>query len=284
MEIEAQEGIDRLAAAVAAGIGGVKASDLRVVATEITDGLVLPPGCSWQDLEELLPHPRRPRGCLEMHDLDSVAAYVQRHESDQTIVLVDREAFSVLAIMDHHRPDPENGTQAGGWGEHRAEYCFPRTPEWTAWERADGTWKGQHEFADFIEERALDIHQPNAAEMLELARTMQAKQSVDFKSAIRVESGDVEFSYQQQTEARAGSAGKLVIPERVKLGIRPFRGSAIYEVEARFRYRIKDGGLAMSVQLIRPHVILEDAFEAEVAIFTGKLPDDVPVYRAKART
>jgi uncharacterized protein YfdQ (DUF2303 family) len=52
----------------------------------------------------------------------------------------------------------------------------------------------------------------------------------------------------------------LQIPEKITLVVAPFMKGAAYKVEARFRYRIAQGGLTMWYTLIRPHVFVDDAF------------------------
>ena len=95
--------------------------------------------------------------------------------------------------------------------------------------------------------------------MLEIALTLEAKKKVNFVSGLRLTNGSNEFTYEEQVDGSAAK-GKLKIPEKISLGIPVFLNGDPYKVEANFRYRIGDGGkLQMWYELVRPHVIIDDA-------------------------
>jgi len=62
-----------------------------------------------------------------------------------------------------------------------------------------------------------------------------------------------------------GIKGNIEIPETMKLGIQIYEGGSAYELEARFRYRIREGKVAMWYDLVRPHkaqrAAVNDVFE-----------------------
>ena len=64
----------------------------------------------------------------------------------------------------------------------------------------------------------------------------------------------------------AGASGQLAIPQLIKLGIKPFIGGAAYKLEARFRYRITAAKLLMRYELVKPHLIIQDAVNDMVQI------------------
>ena len=114
---------------------------------------------------------------------------------------------------------------------------------------------------DVIEANAIDIVQPAAAEMIQIALTLQAKTKVDFASGIRLDNGQVQLTYQEKIEGSAGTKGELKIPEKFTLALRIFQGGDKYQVEAYLRYRIKEGKATFFYQIIRPERLIEDAFE-----------------------
>ena len=112
--------------------------------------------------------------------------------------------------------------------------------------------------AQFLEENRLDIRSPDAAAVIEIAHTFEATQGVNFKSAIRQQSGDRTLGYDVTTGAKAGQKGDLSIPEKLGLSIPVFTDDGTeYPMEAFFRYSIEGGSLALRYELIRPHKVLE---------------------------
>src|SRR5258708_5154062 len=99
-------------------------------------------------------------------------------------------------------------------------------------------------FAQFIEENQIDIRTPPGAKILEVARGLQARRSVHFVSAVRLQTGDQEFTFNETTEGTVGK-GKAQVPEEFKLGIPVFFGGVSYEVVARLRYRLDEGKLQL---------------------------------------
>ena len=129
----------------------------------------------------------------------------------------------------------------------------------------------QEQFAHFIEQNLVDIVEPVSAEMLEISRSLIAKKSASFSSAIRLSDGSHQFSYDEDIKGSTKS-GNLAVPETFKIGIPVFLNGTGYAIEARLRYRIKEQSLEMWYELIRPHDVFEDAFNAihaEISKETG---------------
>ena len=95
--------------------------------------------------------------------------------------------------------------------------------------------------------------------MLEISRTLEAKKKVNFASAIRLDNGQNQFTYEEEISGTA-QKGQLQIPEEFTIGIPVLEGGASYAVDARLRYRIAEGGkLTMWFELIRAHKVVENA-------------------------
>lgn len=225
------------------------------------------------DLERFALDPRRPRGRFEFHTTASLVQYVQRHRLDgaelggpgMPEVYADIDRVRIVAVLNVHE-----GETDAGWHDWIAAVTLRSTPEWKAWAKHDGELLDQVEFAEHLEDRLDDIVDPPAAELLEVARTFEAKRDVAFRSAIVVESGARQFTYNEQIEARAGAEGKVTVPSRFGLGLAPFEGSEAFRLEARLRYRITGGRLAIGYQLVRPDLVLRAAFlDAVLAVETG---------------
>src|SRR5690606_22175624 len=175
-----------------------------------------------QSLEEHLPAPLRIREQVYITEATSFIDYWQRFASDSSVIFADL----------NQRPK---------WCEHGATLICDHSTEWRTWSASNAKSMEQSSFAEFIEANAIDIVQPAAAEMIQIALTLQAKTKVDFASGIRLDNGQVQLTYQEKIEGSAGPKGELKIPEKFTLALRIFQGGDKYQVEAYLRYRIKEG-------------------------------------------
>jgi uncharacterized protein YfdQ (DUF2303 family) len=206
--------------------------------------------------------PIRKTGVVALSEPTSFAHYVKAHAVETcTHLYADRDAGRIVAVLNDHPIDPGADDVEGGWGDHRAVLTLRQTPAWKAWLGASGRMVDQLAFAEFLEDRALDVITPDHAVLLEVVTSIEGTKGVAYKSGTRLESGEVKFRYEETITAKAGQAGELTIPTRIELGISPYEGMDPYKVTARFRYRIDgSGGLQLGVVLDRPEDVLRSAF------------------------
>lgn len=233
------------------------------------DYALVPDGTSLKDLEAFQEAPRRARANAALQDEASFNAYVELFRvTESSRIFADPQNFRLVFIADYHTP------KEPAFGEHRATFTMPKAREWATWRASSGKRMGHVEFAQFIEENQIDIRVPAGAKVLEVARGLSAKRTVQFQSAARLSNGDVDFSYSEETAGTVGK-GKAAVPEEFKLGIPVFFGGAAYEVVAKLRYRLDEGKLALWYDLHRPEYIEKDAFDQvirSVAKQTGITP------------
>lgn len=216
---------------------------------------VVPESARVEDLEHLLPAPTRVSGNVTAKSVDTFCVYTNRYKTENTAIFGDHQGFILIGIIDYHP------VAAAAWASHRLTYEAPRSIEWETWTGSNKKTMAQADFAQFIEDNVVDIRSPAGAAVLEVARGLQAKKSVQFASAIRLSDGAQEFTYSETIDGTT-SKGKVRIPEEFSLGIPVFFGGPAYEVRARLRYRIKDGALSLWYDLYRPEHIEKDAFGA----------------------
>lgn len=215
--------------------------------------VVVPDGFQVENLSHMLNQPTRLRGKATLSDEGSFIGYVNLHKTDATDLYYSVNPPSFKAVFNSNRPGQP------GWCDFSAVYRCPLSPAWMVWTQNDGKRMDQESFARFIEANLPDIVEPENAQMLEIALTLEAKKKVNFVSGLRLTNGSNEFTYEEQVDGSAAK-GKLKIPEKISLGIPVFLNGDPYKVEANFRYRIGDGGkLQMWYELVRPHVIIDDA-------------------------
>lgn len=205
------------------------------------------------DLEPHALSPWRPKGTAYPKSVEAFTAYVRRHLIPSTTVWVEPLEGKVIAVLNDH-----GAAQTAEWGDLRAELILPVTPEWAHWTSRDRMFGSQRDFAEHIEDGIDEVRDPAGATLLEIAQTMQATVSAEFRSAARLHDGTIAVQWTEHVDARAGTAGDLVIPQEITLGIAPFYGEQPYEVGARIRYRISGGDLSIGYVLDRPDVVVRD--------------------------
>lgn len=224
--------------------------------------LVVPENYSVESLETYLRTPARKRGTRTLNDTKSFIAYVL----DQAGALAEDTPDPVKLYGSTNPPrflavfnDHADHKGAAGWQDHSALYTCPLSVEWKTWTQMNKQPRTQEQFAQFIEDNAPDCTVPDAATMIEIARTLEAKKKVNFASGIRLSNGESELTYEESIEGTAGK-GKFKLPETFTIGISVLEGGPRYALTARLRYRIADAGkLTVWFDLDRPHKVLEDA-------------------------
>lgn len=228
---------------------------------------IIPEGHIIERLDDCLPAPTRKRGDTKVQDQAGFLAVFKRHQTETgTVIYADRHAAVFRAVFNDHTAD------GAGWRDHTATYACPKSNEWQIWTKNDGVKMSQEQFARFIEQNLVDIYEPAAAHMLEISRELVAKKSANFSSSIRLSNGSHQFHYDEDIKGSTKS-GNLEVPETFVIGLPVFLNGDAYKIEARLRYRIKEQQLEMWYELVRPHDIYEDAFNAvhkAIAEATGR--------------
>lgn len=235
-----------------------------------------------RDLEEFDAHPRRAQADRIVYDAASFATYLHRHEGAATEVYADVQDARVVGILDSHEAIMDTVLGAPGWQSHRITLQLTKSPSWLAWEKHDGEFLPQAEFAEFAELQAADVRDPSPADLLELAQQMEITKGVAFEGGQRLADGQTRLTYKETIEARAGQRGELEIPSTLRLALKPYIGGPTYAVVARFRYRLRGQQLVLGYVLERPDVIQDLAFADVVESLREGQPtkDDVPGFEA----
>lgn len=223
--------------------------------------LILKDG-STRSLEQLMARPLRKRATAVFTEPGSFINYVNDHKRERGTLLlgeVNEVTGSFAAIFDYHERATNAETEAdgvAGWGQHRAELKLVSTPEWARWSAGSGKEWGQTEFAEFLEDNAVDVSEPSGADLLEVAQTLQATKSLNFRSGVRLKDGRNQLTYIEDITASAGSAGQMEVPEAFILSLVPFIGCDQTQFRARLRYRINQGKLTFCYRLYQSHAIV----------------------------
>lgn len=229
------------------------------------------------DVARHLPEPARPRGTVTVYDAASFLAALRQRVLDRRppVAYADEGRLTLVGVLDDDHAD------LAGWRQYRVELALRRTPEWTAWREHDESPMGQEAFSYFVEEHAREFRVPAAADMLELASTIEGTKTAQFKAGVRLKDGARQVGWAETIDARAGQTGQLIIPDRFLIAMRPFVGAAPFEVEAWLRFRIADGHLKLSYKLDRPDLIDKAVFD-DVVVEVATALDAPTVVRGPA--
>lgn len=231
--------------------------------------------------EDTLPDPFRPRGTTAVSTVGSFVALTNRLGDHNSIAFAD-PAGKVTAVLNYD----------GGWGDHRVTYAPTASPEWKAWRSRDGQMMPQREFAEHLQDLRHTIIDPAAADIVQIARTFSATRTAQFESGVRLESGDVQFSYVQETRAQSGPKGGTVqVPEEITLLVPVFRDSSgPTTVTVEFRYDASERGLLLGYRIIQREDVEEAAWQdvvdqvrtglvGDIDLLDGPAPESVKALR-----
>lgn len=275
---------------------------------------VLPQGVKVETLKPLIDQwracPERMKGRVQLNELESLAAYVNRHKRDESIIFVDDSdltAPSIEVIFDAHEPEsvrlrpPETEGESppepcAGWQDFRATYAFPMTPAWKAWFQVTEKWMSQAAFAGFLEERIDEVLDPSdpgepakamaeklgftlagAGKLLEVSRGLQLRINQNVVSAQNLSTGEVQVVFEEKHEDTKG--GALKVPGGFAIAVPVFRGGALYRIPVRLRYRTESGRVLWQLLPHRLDQVFENAIEGAAEDLRQKTA--LPVLRGK---
>ena len=227
--------------------------------------LILPPDYHHVDvtakIEAAMPEPHRKSGTVVMADLNSFMQFVvDQATADDCYIYADPDTRTMVAVLNDHGQGHE-GMPA--WRDFRVSYTAALSREFSAWFSNDRKPMEQEAFATFLEDNVADISEPSGETMLQVALTLQAKTEVAFSSHRRLDNGQVQLSYTETIDARAG-AGDIMIPREFSIGLRLFKNGDGYKVRARLKYRLSAQRVKFWYELDRVENAIEDAFKAYV--------------------
>jgi len=204
-------------------------------------------------------NPKRRRGVCTLFEVASFNDFLKRHkQKDESMVFADPRGFQLEAVINGHPAGQDPGR--AGWGDFRARYTCPKSPEWIFWTGADDKPMAQEAFADMIDARMEDLTSgkgyPEPVEVLEMARNLMVRVGGQYQRTLNPTTG--EGTLVQKTEHGAESTK---IPRAFKLALRVFDGGERYGVEARIRFKMADGRPVFTVNLHRRAELERDAFD-----------------------
>lgn len=249
---------------IQAAINAGKALAIQPIEIGGSPILVTPEGYEVNELDHLRESPTAIQQQTEHTTAESFIDYFNEFSEAHSVIFVDDEKHTFNAILDYHDATPR-------WCLHTANFQLKNTPEWDNWRGNNKKSMTQEDFGRFIEENLEEIIKPSGAEMLEIALSIQAKTETKFSKAVRLDNGQLQLTYHEEINGTAGATGHMKIPETFTIGLKLYEGSEPYQMEARLRYRIKEGNLYLWYELIRPHKTIQ----ANIADTLQKITEEI---------
>lgn len=229
--------------------------------------LVVPNGYSVKNLEHLMEFPLRKRGAIVTTNSEGFIEYLQKHSTpDASTIYADVDSeqsrCKLLAVID------DNSSDYAAWREHTCKFEPKLSVEWSRWSVGNNKTMSQAAFAAWLEDNLPDIASvpgfPSGTEILQMALGFEANSEKKFRSKINLQSGGVQFEFVE--DETKDTRTKMIVFERFTIGVPVFDGSTnAYPVEARLKYREKNGEVTFWYQLIRPDRVFKSAVADELA-------------------
>lgn len=267
--------------------------------------LMLPAGIQPQSIKKFIDEyrtaPERREGTAKLVELESLVAHVNRFKDADSALFASPGAPgsppTLTAVFDYHRrnllssatPQTVGGPPvvaadliegAPRFGRHRASYAFPLSDEWNAWLDQNGKVMAQGEFATWLEDRLLDVADPNSAfsnakafaaslgltsfasadKLLQLSRGLTVH--VDDRTTNRVDPSTGEVTMHFEVGHTDEGGAPLTVPRAFLIQIPVFRAGVAYQFPVRLKYRAGGGKVAWFYEIHDPRRALDDAFRA----------------------
>lgn len=224
--------------------------------------VLTPPGWEVHELlslakKQFVQTPSRIKRTQVTRDNDSFVYYDQRFSTNATLYTVSRAQRTVSAQLDFHETDA-----LPAHDEHKLIRNFTFSKEFLAWKELNKKAFNQIEFAHFLEDRINDVSPDGATSQADLMNAVvqfKANQNSTCQSANNLVNGDVEFLFASSTTVTSGK-----FPTQLVLRIPMFEFGQVLDINARLKYRLKEGVLTFWYELIRLEEVIDSVFEIEV--------------------
>lgn len=218
-------------------------------------------------------------------DVESFTHYVNAFADAGNMPFITWNSKGLKATLDYH----QNATnpEASGRTKWHASYPFVLAPEFLLWSKAaDGHAIPLQQFVEFLDDRAPDIHEPDAASLLALMRTLRANVTATADTQLRAD-GTAAVNFAKDTRVTA-SGGTAELPPEITVAIPVLRGQidedgqvVRYKLVLKLRASV-DGNAKLALRLAMPiqERVLEQVYAERVDAAKKLLGEAYTVLRA----
>lgn len=224
--------------------------------------------------------PKATTGTASMTRIESFIDHVNRFKDGGSVLFAheDMTAPRLTAVLDYDVPDSPR------FGYHNTRFAFPMSMQWQAWLGKNDVKMSLTEFAEFLEDRFVDVEDVDATslsdvmsefvskigggkpatkrKLLELSRGLSINENSAVSEARNIASGEGEVIFTSQHVDQSGN--KVSVPSSFIITVPVFAQGHFYRIGVRLRYR-KSNGLMFWYELWGIDDVFEQAF-TEVCI------------------
>lgn len=241
--------------------------------TEVLDGEALIMGAEFElaDLEKYRAQRRRFRGKFETQSLaafnDYVKARFDTNAAHQTPIFIDRDAMAARCYLDiGHVHEP-------GHCAHVASLVLPKTPEFTAFLRANGNTYDQDGIVELLEDWGHLMRFENSqGEALELRKVLHAFRKVSIDDLTSIDSDKQEHSSQVGVMSKVTVKNAERLPAVITWHFAPHDGLDDRDFAMRVASLTK-GGPGFRLRAVALDTITAGIAEEFALRIEGELPD-----------
>lgn len=222
----------------------------------------------WADREYLASHPGYVKETVELGDIESVVAYLDRHEHKDRPAHITWSKEGIRAVLDYHDRD----TQQSGRCQWVVTYPFVLTRQMReliefAQERI--AYK-QSQAVDWLETFSPDIVDPPELELLGTLRELRTTANASVLNKVRDDGTEaLEFRRDNRVVGNTVLPPRIVIRTPIYVGHHNMAGEPIaYGIQMRMRAFVgDDGGLLLRFGLVNAERAMEEAIGEMAAGF-----------------
>lgn len=209
-----------------------------------------------EERTDWLDHPTRKSASVAMAHVGSFVDYIERHKTPGTEIFLskagrDSEHICFLAHIDG------DGILCAGWKKHQATLTPGFSREFTKWQNIGKVTLTQRALADFLEDLSPTIIDPPAAMIKDLVLNLSSSTKVEWKSAVDLDNGDIQFQLLQDSKLK-----NVELPNLIKIAVNVFDGDERVPFDVRLRYKISTEDGSVEFRLIP--LLLDDAKDRAV--------------------
>lgn len=221
--------------------------------------------------DDMLERPRRIVQTIDFISATSLAVYLDRFATVDTIIQIKPSEMKVIATVDYHTAK----SAKAGRRDHKAVFSARLDPRYAAWANAHGKMVSQRDFMEFLEDRAFDVTRPTPAEIIECVMNFSSVRMKRVNSRQSLTDGAMSLMIEDTEEKRAD----FHFFDKLDLLLPVFEGEGSQLVKVRLRYRNGDGAVLFGA-IIHDRAMMERAaFDvAAKAIIDLAEKKSIPVY------
>lgn len=230
-------------------------------------------------LEKFAQTPYRITEKRDMPSLKAFIDYVNAFRQASTVIFADSAGQTLTALIDYHGKGQQEAEAKPSWCTHQITFKLVKDEDFDHFLHLNKRITSQDDLVIELTDYAQHFIDLTASDVLGLVGDIQV---VDAKElASKVGGGAMNTLYKQDKTLKSKSGKDL--PEVFKVMLPVFKGvPSRYEVPFRLLWRCGEdtrNKLMFEVRLVRPHAILEAAFQ-DVCADIMEAVKEVPIYGA----